>query len=193
MIRTRISAQRDAYVVNRTRRAKDDRHRSSHALRTVAVLITLLISAGSTGARAADLKAMWGPAIHDGVSLFPTYRDLGVKVYEDRLPWNSIAVRRPRNPRNPKDPAYAWPAEVTQAVAEARRYHIQVALQIIGAPAWANGGRPWNWAPNNPRDYADFAIAAARRYPSVRLWMIWGEPSRRPDFEPLTPAPRSRS
>jgi hypothetical protein len=111
-----------------------------------------------------------------------------VQIYEDDLHWESIAPRRPHTPGNPKDHAYVWPAEVTQAVAEAKRYHVQVALQIIGAPRWANGGKPWNWAPNNPQDYANFAIAAAKRYPSVHLWMIWGEPSRRPDFEPLDPA-----
>ena len=131
---------------------------------------------------------MWGPAIHNGASLFPTYRDLGVKIYEDNLRWNSIALRRPQHPTNPDATAYTWPAEVTTAVAEAKRYHIQVALQIIGAPPWANGGKAWNWAPLNPQDYADFAIAAARRYPSVHLWMIWGEPSRGANFEPLTPA-----
>jgi hypothetical protein len=134
------------------------------------------------------LKAMWGPVIHDGISLFSTYRELGVNIYEDRLNWSLIAPRHPRSPTNPNDPAYAWPAEVTTAVAEAKRYHIQVALEIIGAPRWANGGRPFNWAPRDPQDYADFAIAAARRYPSVHLWMIWGEPSRTPNFEPETPA-----
>jgi len=134
------------------------------------------------------VKAMWGPAIHDGASLFPTYRDLGIKIYEDDLHWASIALRRPRSPTNPNDPAYAWPAEVTQAVAEAKRYHMQVALQIIGAPPWANGGKPWNWAPIHAQDYANFAIAAAKRYPSVHLWMIWGEPSRSQDFKPEYPA-----
>jgi hypothetical protein len=156
----------------------------------MAVALLLLSPATSSLARASATKAMWGPAIHDGTSLFPTYRDLGVKIYEDRLYWSSIAPRRPRNPRNPKDPAYVWPAEVTAAVAEAKRFHIRVALQIIGAPPWANGGQPWNWAPKNPQDYADFAVAAARRYPSVHLWMIWGEPSRAHNFDPLTPAPR---
>jgi hypothetical protein len=142
------------------------------------------------GAHSSPLKAMWGPAIHDGVSLFPTYRDLGVRIYEDDLHWDTTAPRRPSNPLDPNDPAYVWPAEVTRAVSEATRYHIQVALEIVGAPEWANGGKPWNWAPENPQDYADFAIAAARRYPSVHLWMIWGEPTRAHNFEPLTPAPR---
>jgi hypothetical protein len=131
---------------------------------------------------------MWSPATHDGVSLFPTYENLGVKIYEDDLHWDSIALRRPRNSRNPNDPAYTWPVEVTRAVAEAGRYHIQVALQIVGSPPWANGGKPWNWAPRNPQDYASFAIVASKRYPSVHLWMIWGEPSRSHNFEPLDPA-----
>ena len=188
MIRTQPSAQTDASVVYRPRRTKDDRQGGSHVLLVVVVFIALFIFASTAGARAADLKAMWGPAIHDGVSLFPTYRDLNVKIYEDRLPWQFIAPRRARNPRNPTDPAYVWPAEVTQAVAEAQRYHIQVALQIIGAPPWANGGKPSNWAPSSPLDYASFAIAASKRYPSVHLWMIWGEPSRSDNFEPLDPA-----
>lgn len=158
-------------------------------------LALLLISpATSSLARASATKAMWGPAIHDGTSLFPTYRDLGVKIYEDRLPWESIALRRPSNPTNPNDRAYIWPTEVTQAVAEAKHYHIQVALQIIGAPGWANGGKPWNWVPSNPQDYANFEIAAAKRYPSVHLWMIWGSPRARltsSRFIRLTPIPLS--
>jgi hypothetical protein len=131
---------------------------------------------------------MWGPSIHNGVSVFPTFKDLGVNIYEDDLRWDVIARRRPRNPRMPGDSAYVWPAEVTSAVAQAKRYGMQVALQIIGSPRWANGGKPAKWAPHRVRDYANFAIAAARRYPSVHLWMIWGEPSRSHNFRPLTPA-----
>jgi len=166
-------------------------HRRGPSLRrsAAALIVTLAATAlAPSGAPGDGLKAIWGPATHYGVSLFPTYRELGAEIYEDRLQWNAIATRRPRNPRNPNDPAYVWPSEVTAAVAEAKRYHIRVALQIIGAPTWANGGEPWNWAPLHPQDYANFAIAASRRYPSVHLWMIWGEPSRRPDFEPLIPA-----
>jgi hypothetical protein len=134
------------------------------------------------------LKAMWGPGSHNGVSVFPTYRALGVKVYEDDLHWNVIALRRPKQPRNPRDPAYSWPREVTSSVAQAGRYGMQVALQIIGSPAWANKHRDPRWVPHDFRDYANFAIAASRRYPTVHLWMIWGEPSRSHNFRPLTPA-----
>lgn len=143
----------------------------------------------ATSARAA-LKAMWGPGIAHGVSRFPVYHDLGVSVYEDRLEWAVIARAKPHHPTDPSDPAYHWPAEVARSVALAQRYHMKVALQIIGAPRWANGGRPWNWAPKSAYDYARFATAAARRYPSVRLWMIWGEPSRSHNFNPFIRAPR---
>jgi hypothetical protein len=111
-----------------------------------------------------------------------------VSLYEDDLNWSLIAVRRPKHPRSPHDPAYVWPPEITRAVGEAKRYGMQVALQIIGAPGWANAHKPPQWATFDPRAYADFAIAASRRYPSVHLWMIWGEPSRSRDFRPLTPA-----
>jgi hypothetical protein len=173
--------------------ARNEPNRRLRALvaRVGVLVLVALQGAGGAGtaadARAAGLKAIWGPGVQNGVSRFPIYRDLGTRIYEDRLPWNSIAARRPRRPRNPNDPAYVWPAEVTQAVAEAKRYHMQVALQIIGAPPWANRGKPWNWAPSNPQDYARFAIAAAKRYPSVHLWMVWGEPSRSHNFEPLDP------
>jgi hypothetical protein len=139
-------------------------------------------------AGADEVKAMWGPSIRDGRSLFPVYQELGVKIYEDDLFWNQIATRRPRRPRDPRDPAYVWPAEVVRAAEEADRYGMRVALQIIFAPRWANGNKFRNWATFRPREYADFAVAAARRFPSVHLWMIWGEPSRSKDFNPLTPA-----
>jgi hypothetical protein len=159
-------------------------------------LVVLVLATGAvaswvvpSSAGAAAVKAMWGPAVVDGVSQFPIYRDLGVKIYEASLNWNAIAARRPRQARDPLDPAYVWPADVDAAVAEAQANGIRVALQLVNAPRWANGGRPPMWAPRRPSDFADFAAAAARRYPGVHLWMIWGEPSRRPDFQPLTPAP----
>jgi hypothetical protein len=130
-------------------------------------------------------KAIWGPAIHGKTSLWPIYRKLGVGIYEDGLSWRAVAPRRPRDPQNPLDPAYIWPAEVTQAISQAQRYHIRVALMLIQSPSWASGHRGKRWAPLHASDFADFAIAAARRYPSVHLWMIWGEPSRVANFAPL--------
>lgn len=182
---TRLAARRRAA---RTRAA-------SFTFSRVAVLVVAAGAALACGsalatadARAEPLKAMWGPAVHDGQSLFPIYRELGVKILEEDLHWNEIAPHRPKLARNPHDPAYHWPASVIAEVAEAKRSEMQVALQLIGAPPWANGGKPARWAPEHPQDFANFAAAAARRFPSVHLWMIWGEPSRAKDFMPLTPA-----
>jgi hypothetical protein len=136
-------------------------------------------------AAGAGAKAMWGPVTLNGKSQFPVYHDLGVKIYEADVLWSSIATRRPRHATDPKDAAYRWPRELDVAIAQARVFHMRVALQIIGTPAWANGARPSNWAPSRSQDFAFFAAAAARRYPSVHLWMIWGEPSRSHNFEPF--------
>jgi hypothetical protein len=176
------------------RKQKNARHRyretrpARSGLLGVALTLTLVLGCGVENTSAAALKAMWGPGMRGGVSLFPAFKELGVKIYEDDLDWNLIARRRPRDPRNPHDRAYVWPAEVSRSVAEAKRYGMKVALQIIGAPRWANGNLPPQWVPLSDRDYANFAVAAARRYPSVHLWMIWGEPSRSHNFRPLTPA-----
>jgi hypothetical protein len=137
-------------------------------------------------------KAIWGPARVDGVSEFPIYRDLGAGIYQMKIHWNRIAPTRPARPTDPGDPAYRWPAVLDDAVGEARRYGIEVAILIAGTPRWANGGRDQRWAPRRPADLGRFARAASRRYPSVRLWMIWGEPTRRKNFQPLIHERRDR-
>ena len=103
---------------------------SKRAASAVALALVLaLVGAGAPAAVGAEpVKAMWGPATRNGVSLFPAFHELGVKIYEDDLHWNLIARRRPRHPRDPSDPAYVWPAEVTSAVAQAKRYGMRVAL-----------------------------------------------------------------
>lgn len=153
---------------------------------SAAVVAATLCVAAPADAAPSVKKAIWGPAIVDGQSQFPIYRDLGVRIYQAQLLWNEIAPTQPASPRDPDDPAYHWPASVDFALSEAHRHGIRLALQLIYAPAWANGGRPREAAPR-PRAWANFATAAARRYRSVRLWMVWGEPSRRGNFSPLPP------
>src|SRR5206468_3114311 len=41
------------------------------------------------------------------------------------------------------------------------------------------------WAPRRAPDFVAFAAAAARRYPSVHLWMVWGEPTKFHNFRPM--------
>ena len=136
-------------------------------------------------------KAIWGPVEVNGQSQFPIYRDLGVGILEMPLSWAAIAVDRPQNPRDPSDPAYRWPPAVDSAISQGRASGIEVMLVLVDAPGWANGGRPARWAARDPADAADFAEAAARRYPAVRHWMVYDEPSRQAVFMPLTKEKRN--
>src|SRR5487761_1161796 len=136
----------------------------------IGMLAALLLALAPSGASAFS-KAIWGQVYRNGVNQFPIYKKLGVSIYEVALSWNSVAPTRPRKLTNPRDPAYQWPAEIQQAISQAKRFHMQVMVQIIGVPPWANGSHPWNWVPSRPRDFGAFATAAARRYPSVHLWM----------------------
>jgi hypothetical protein len=141
-------------------------------------------------ARAGTLqKGFWGPAQIDGVSQFPLYERLGVTIYQTSLQWAAIAPTRPADARDPADPAYVWPPEIDRVVAEARTHGISVLLMLFGSPRWANGGHTPRYAPNRTTDFADFVRAAARRYPGVSRWMIWGEPSRSNNFMPLVHQP----
>jgi len=149
-----------------------------------ALALALILPA--TGSGAVSLKkSIWGPATVAGASQFPIYADLGVGLWQTGLDWNTVALRRPGHPRDPDDPAYAWPAELDAAIADASRHDIAVALLVMGTPRWANGGKAARWAPHDPRDYASFLAAASRRYPAVRHWMIWGEPTKASNFQPL--------
>lgn len=154
----------------------------------VAPLVALVVAtllAPAAAAAPSRKKSMWGPVRVDGVSQFPIYSDLGVGLYQTALAWNTVAPTKPANPREPADPAYQWPESLDFALSEAARYGIEVSATLLYAPGWANGGKARNWAPTNPADFADFAVAAAKRYPAIRHWMIWGEPSRRIQFRPL--------
>lgn len=157
-----------------------------------ALVLLLALAAPPAEARQSVKKSIWGPVRVNGVSQFPIYRDLGAGIYQANLLWSSAAPTPPTRPTDPADPAYHWPVALDDAISEARRYGIRVALLIQGAPSWANGGRDRRWAPRRPSDFANFATAASRRYPGVRLWLIWGEPTRRMNFKPLVHERRDR-
>jgi hypothetical protein len=154
-----------------------------------AILATVGVIAGcalgAAPASAVVQKGFWGPTSVNGVSQFPIYKDLGVTVYQMPLNWAQVAPTRPAAARNASDPAYRWPADVDFALQQAAQYQMRVMLMIVGSPGWANGGRGANYAPTRDADFADFSAAAARRYPNVRLWMVWGEPMRIPNFMPM--------
>ena len=146
-----------------------------------AALLALVLAAPARGAE----KALWGPALlPDGSSPFGLYDALDIDTLQLTLSWADIATTRPAAPTDPADPAYRWPADVDAAAAEAAPRAIGLALLVANTPRWANANQAPIHAPDNPRDYADFLTAAARRYPTVRRWMIWGEPNRDDRFQP---------
>ncbi len=151
---------------------------------TIVAVALIALAAGPAPALAAraDQKAIWGPVSIAGKSQFPLYHGLGVGIFEMKLNWASVAPTPPRNAGDPADSAYHWPADITYAIGQAARFHMRVLLQVIATPSWANGGRAWNYPPTQVNALGRFVTAAARRYPSVRLWMIWGEPDRRGNF-----------
>ncbi len=152
------------------------------ALFPALVLFCLLSCRGTASAAVSTHKLIWGPT---SVSAFDTYANLGAGLYEITINWSRIARTKPASPTDPSDPAYQWTPAVDEAITNAQAHGIQVVLEVSGAPGWANGGRPYRWAPTNPQDYADFVAAASKRWPQVHYWQIWGEPTRRANFMPL--------
>jgi hypothetical protein len=161
-------------------------------LALVAALCALLAAPGVASARFSQKKAIWGPVRVDGVSQFPIYKDLGASIFMEKIDWNRVAPTRPARPTDPSDRAYSWPPELDDAIAQAGQNGMRVSIVISGSPAWASGHNDPRWAPRKPADFARFATAASRRYPSVHLWQIWGEPTRRFNFMPLDHERRGR-
>jgi len=111
---------------------------------------------------------------------------LGVRVVRFTLRWDQIASRRPSTPTDPADPAYNWTA--TDPVLQGLHDRgIDVVLQLLGTPGWANGRKPSNVAPSSGATFAAFARAAAHEYPWVRKWLIWNEPNQRRWLRPTSP------
>jgi hypothetical protein len=111
---------------------------------------------------------------------------LGVGVVRYTLRWDQIAHTRPTVPADPTDAAYNWSA--ADPVLDGLRQHgIEVVLQLVGTPAWANGGKASNYAPSSSATFGAFATAAAHQYPWVRRWVIWNEPNQVRWLRPTTP------
>jgi hypothetical protein len=175
----------------------------SHCMRRLTLLfglVAVLILASVPAAQAAQ-KSIWGPSTFpvgdancptgpDPCSAFPVYKQLGASNYQFQIPWDTVATSKPANPRDPNDPAYHWPTFGDYDVQQAAQYGISLAVLVEGTPPWANGGRSRAWAPTNPQDYADFMYAISKRYPSIHIWEIWGEPSYGINFQPMPPNSR---
>jgi hypothetical protein len=112
--------------------------------------------------------------------------DLGVRVVRFTLRWDQIARAQPTLPTDPSDAAYDWSA--ADPVLDGLRQHgIEVVLQLVGTPKWANGGKASNYVPTSSATFGAFASAAARKYPWVRRWVVWNEPNQVRWLRPTTP------
>jgi len=113
-------------------------------------------------------------------------RDLGVTTVRYSVRWDQVAPRRPERALAANDPAYRWGA--VDPVLEGLHAHgIQAVVTLLGTPGWANGGRTPNVAPTSGSTFAEFAYAAAKRYPYVRRWTIWNEPNQRLSLQTASP------
>jgi hypothetical protein len=110
---------------------------------------------------------------------------LGVHVVRLTLRWDQIAHTKPTVPSDPTDAAYDW-TTVDPVLDGLRQHGIEVVLQLVGTPTWANGGKASNYAPTTSAPFGAFATAAATQYPWVKRWVIWNEPNQLRWLRPTT-------
>lgn len=156
------------------------------AAERLAALVAALIAAAVSSAAPAhaspsvrygvhdDAWLLYGPGTLD--SRLAELERLGVDIVRYTLRWDQIARQRPGSARDHQDPAYDW-RNADLVLRGLRRHRIAALVTLVGTPSWANGGRSSNWAPTDARTFADFAHAAAARFPWVRAWTIWNEPN----------------
>jgi hypothetical protein len=130
-----------------------------------------------------DAWLLYGPGSLE--SRLDTLDRLGVEAVRYYLRWDLVARRKPANARNHADPAYDWGGN-DALMQGLRRHGIDAVLTLLGTPEWANGGRTFNFAPDDASSFGDFAFAAAKRYPWVTRWTVWNEPNQRRWLRPTT-------
>jgi hypothetical protein len=112
---------------------------------------------------------------------------LGVDLVRINIRWDQVAAKRPTKSADNLDPAYNWSAPDV-LLNGLRDRGIGAVVTLVGSPRWANGGRASNWAPKSASTFANFAYAAATRYPWVRRWLIWNEPNKYWQLRPTSPS-----
>jgi len=112
---------------------------------------------------------------------------LGVTTVRFGIHWDQVAPTKPTRALASNDPAYRW-SGVDAILKGLHARGIEPLVTLYGTAPWANGRRPPNVAPANPATFADFAYAAARRYPFVRKWTIWNEPNQRRSLAATSPS-----
>ena len=153
-----------------------------------ATLLALTGTAGAQQYRGAQLHALWG-----GVSVAEYDRELdllaeaGADSVRIDVGWSSLES-------DGKGKINEWYAgRVDTFMAHARARGMKVIVAFIDSPCWASSapesakagcsGQWWDrgvqvWAPTNPKDYADAAAYAAKRWRAdLAALEIWNEPN----------------
>ena len=104
-----------------------------------------------------------------------------VTVIRTLVQWSKTAPDRPTDATDPFDPAYRFD-DLDELVRNAQSRGLEVEMAVWGTPAWANGGKSPQYAPDDAADYQAFTQALATRYsgrfpgfPFVRFYGIWNE------------------
>ena len=120
-----------------------------------------------------DAWLRWGPGTLD--ERLTTLDGLGVGTVRFTLVWGEIAQAKPAERRGTRATRRTTGRSSTRCSTGLHAHGITPLVTIWGAPKWSNGGHPANWLPT--QRLRDFAYAAAKRYPWVRLWTVWNEPN----------------
>jgi hypothetical protein len=127
-----------------------------------------------------DPSFRWSGSVQQNLA---SARAAGGSIIHTTAEWSQIAPTRPSVPLDPDDKAYRL-SDLDALVRDASRYGQQVMINISGAPRWANGGKPSNYAPTNLASLTTFARMLATRYSgknpglgSVSKWSVWNEPN----------------
>jgi hypothetical protein len=156
------------------------------ALAATATFLFAGQAAASSSARFGIQDDAWlrfGPGTLD--SRLNTLDSLGVKTVRFTLVWNEIAPQKPASGTDPNDEAYNWSA-FDPVMDGLRAHHITPLITLWGSPKWANGGKAPNGLPKT--GFGDFAFAAAKHYPWVRMWTVWNEPNTHVFSVPVSPS-----
>jgi hypothetical protein len=154
----------------------------------VAVLALLAVSSASASANTKfgiqdDAWLLYGPgSVEQRVA---TLQGLGVGLVRVTLRWDQVAATKPATPRDPADAAYDW-GTFGDALDELHARGLTALVTLYGSPRWSNGGLGPNHFPAS--GFGDFAYAAAKRFPWVRMWTIWNEPNTAVFSTPVSPS-----
>ena len=121
-----------------------------------------------------DAWLLDGPGTFD--QRLDVVQSLGVTIVRFSIHWDQVAPTRPARALASNDPAYRWQA--ADAVLNGLHARgIEPLVTLYGAPRGRTAAASRTSPPKSSTTFADFAYAAAKRYPFVRKWTIWNEPN----------------